>query len=1171
MVPVTPEPTETPKRNESHPAPDRPVYNINAHEGLCFVRALNADIPGLIDTGSAVSVAPRTLRQPVDTTDARCLHGFGGSTIHSPGTSDVVLDFGFGPLPAHPFTVISEPLDFFILGLDYLSRMDLTLEINAKRLVHRPTNGFAKVFSLPLARGRGSMPTVASTREPVEGDTRDHETPPPTAGSPSSRMINAPSIEERTLAQELTRVKPAKQDHSTAPPTGDTTPPPMTKDVPELCMEVLNKFPGISRTPDYTHPPKHRYVLDIVPNDNFVPISSRPRRGSAADLTTARTTFDDLVARGAMKKASGYCVSPITFARKKDGSTRVCIDYRRLNGYSTKLQWPMPLISSLPSRLTPAHKLFSVLDLAEAYYSLPLTARASALAGIITHSGVYQPLRCPFGLESAPAKFSELMSDVVSGLEHCVFHYLDDMLVYSSTLEDHLQHLTALCARLEAFGLYIKLGKCHLGQTQVEFLGFAISAEGVRPVSNRVEAIARIQRPTTMREVRGFLGALGYYRTYLPNIAGIVAPLNALLKGKGTRRGRLQQWGEEEQGAFDAAIKTLQDATALSHEDPHRPLYLTTDASDNHVGGVLEQRISPSDTAMRPLAFYSKQLPRTSRDRSTFYRELKAIVMALRHFKHRVRGRALIIRTDHFSILRAMQNGEGEHSPNERGMLAYIGEFTPTMEYIPGVLNAFADLLSRPAGNPTEEETANPPALPVGMLTTAPSGAKTLPPLLISAGQAREAGLLREAEENIARRGLPWRIRPRQLPGSDHTVYGVTDLEGENFRPIIPRELRAYVFQALHSTTHPGQERSLAMIKSNYFWPAMAEDIRRWVKTCPVCQTVKFPRYTRQKLQNFPPSIQRLSTFHIDMVGPLPPSNGSRFLLTSRDRGTGFALATPLPDKSTAAVVEALRHHVIGPFGVPTTIVSDNGGEFTSALFADFCSSYGITHNFTTPYHPASNGLVERIHKSIKQAMRALPHPDTWATSLPDIMLAINSLPSDVNDFTPYQLTFGQSSNIPGTCSFPSGEGGPFNGMEHVYTFFNHMGLHYRKARPLPQRDRYVNPALSTTSHVWVRNFARQNTLSPVYRGPYRVLHRTEKYFIILRDHSIQRVSIDNLQPAYGFTPDDPDTEEEEAAAEQEDAATSPCEEDPPSEAAHTQPTRSGRTIRNPVWMRDYE
>ena len=380
-----------------------------------------------------------------------------------------------------------------------------------------------------------------------------------------------------------------------------------------------------------------------------------------------------------------------------------------LNQHTIPLSYPLPLIQDLPDRLTREHRLFTVLDLREAYHSLPLTERAQELAAIVSHSGGYLPVRCPFGLRNAPAAFSALVAEVISGYETFCFVYLDDFIIFSKSLENHVTHVRLILRRLDEYGLKLNDSKCSFAQEEVTFLGHAISKHGLRPLTDKVEAIANIQPPSTLKELRALLGALNYYRSFIPNIAETLAPLYDLLKGPKQKRSAPIPWDSPHQAAFIAAIEKLKNATHLSFDDISLPVILTTDASLHHAGAVLEQGNTAEDLAnTRPLAFFSKALPKRRTPPSTFHRELCALYLAIRHFKYKIRGRRLIVRTDHASLVTAIKNGHGEHSPIEQRMIDTIQQYGPIMIHIAGKNNNWADFLSRPY----EPRTPTPPPSP---------------------------------------------------------------------------------------------------------------------------------------------------------------------------------------------------------------------------------------------------------------------------------------------------------------------------------------------------------------------------------------------------------------------------------------------------------------------------
>ena len=294
----------------------------------------------------------------------------------------------------------------------------------------------------------------------------------------------------------------------------------------------------------------------------------------------------------------------------------------------------------------------------------------------------------------------------------------------------------------------------------------------------------------------------------------------------------------------------------------------------------------------------------------------------------------------------------------------------------------------------------------------------------------------------------------------------------------------------------------------------MNSDIALWVRFCPKCQSCKVSRHNRARLSNYPTINNRMHTVHTDLVGPLRPSKGFRYVLTIRDRATGFLAATPLKDKSALSVVTAFNNHFIGIFGVPTIIISDNGKEFCAHIFKDFCKSLGVTHKRVTTYHPQSNGYIERAHRILKVALRALEDPSDWADELPKIILAINNQRSDESEFTPHQQTFGMPGRVPGIFFFDQPSDTNPNTL-NTYAFMENMRYHHRTARPLASNQPYIEKNLFNCDKVWVRNDASKPPLAPIYNGPFKVIRRAEKYFILLTPSGISKVSIDRCKVAY--------------------------------------------------------
>ena len=1042
----------------------------------------------LLDTGATHSLLPSKI---VSTSNrsVEVISGVTGNTMQTCGRIKILLDFGLSIKFQHEFLIADLPYTYGILGSDFLAKHCFQICFASATVTHLPSRSFVEMEKISSS--------ARSLRKLSESHTEHH----------ILQCIKA-NGESLCKSQESTEEE-------------------------EQCKAILEKFPNLLKEPSYFSPPKHNFVLDIELKENCT-IYQRPRKVPAAEFHAINENFNKLLQNAAVVKTSSNFASPVTVVKKKSGDYRVCVDYRQLNAQTVDLNFPIPAIANLQFLLSKEHTWYSVLDLKSAYYSLPLTERASERAAIITQRGVFQPLRSPFGLKNSPAKFCELVSSVIEGLETFTFAYLDDFLVFSKTFSDHQDHLKTLFSRLDSYGLFLSPEKCKLAQTEVVFLGHLLSRDGIRPLQEKTDFIATIKPPKTVRELRSFLGIANYYRDHCKDFSQITAPLSKLLCGPKRPKKSIILWEEEQQKAFETAIEVLKKAETLAHDEVDRPLVLTTDASETHAGGVLEQFVHPLDDNImytpsttstskcttRPLSYFSQAFSTSTKVRSTFNRELSALYMTIRHFRFKLRGRKLIIRTDHRSLVRAVENPEGLHSPLERRMIYQIKEYMPKILHLAGNSNAVADHLSRPYSQESENDIVRSQTELVAILNveTPPHPQPTLSISILAEAQSR-CHISQNTTHLREQINASDQVVEKQITEGDasHRIVGIQDNTLGYFRPYLPEELRIITYNQLHGVIHQGKQKSCEVIEARYFWPNMKADIEKWTKTCPECQKCKVSRHTRQRLQCYPANPRRLSTIHIDLMGPLPVSTtNQKYVCTMRDRGTGFLVAAALSDKTSFSVLRALKLHFIAPFGVPTTIISDNGQEFRSNEFSVFCTDLGITHKFVTAYHPQANGLVERIHRTIRVAFRASNEPRSWADALPLITLAINNQISDNNSFTPYQMVFGQAARLPGTFFFDSEENNSsLQPIAEMRVFQENMRHFQRSSRQQEIQNPHGYCDLSTVPQILLRDDGNQSPLSPLYAGPFTVVTRSEKYFTIDTDRGPRNVSIDRLKPYY--------------------------------------------------------
>jgi len=452
---------------------------------------------------------------------------------------------------------------------------------------------------------------------------------------------------------------------------------------------------------------------------------------------------------------------------------------------------------------------------------------------------------------------------------------------------------------------------------------------------------------------------------------------------------------------------------------------------------------------------------------------------------------AFFSKTDHRALVYAIQSSSCNHSPRESRQLSYVSEFTTDVRHVSGADNVVADALSR-----------------------APIDALTISPAVnfdqLAAAQETDPEiqqLLKDSTSSLTIESVP-------LPGSSTTV--LCDTSQRQPRPVVPTQMRRTVFDSLHTLSHPGVRATRLLITARFVWPSMSTDIGTWVRECLSCQRAKIQRHTRSALGKFPTPEFRFDHVHIDLVGPLPPSRGYTYLLTCVDRYTRWPEVIPLSDISSLNVAFWFLFHWIARFGPPSTVTTDRGGQFESALFQSFTDLLGCSRIRTTSYHPQANGLVERFHRQLKSSIRSMPSPQFWIESLPFILLGIRSSVKADSTVTPCSMLYGCDIRLPGDFFVAPSVSAALSPNEFVARLKRHM----QDVRPIASRHSQSAPVfipkdLMTSDMVFLRNDTVRKPLTPPYDGPYKVIRRSEKYFeIIVRDKSTV-VSVDRLKPAH--------------------------------------------------------
>lgn len=646
--------------------------------------------------------------------------------------------------------------------------------------------------------------------------------------------------------------------------------------------------------------------------------------------------------------------TPVVIILKKDGSIRLCGDYRStVNEASTKASYPLPTVSEVLAKLE-GGKIFSTLDLTQAYQQLKVTDEAAAILTINTSKGLYRVKRLPFGISAAPAIFQRCMETTLAGIKG-VCAYLDDIIVTGSTQEEHNERLGLVLARLQAQGLRAKMSKCRFGLPEVVYLGHRIDAKGISATDEKIKAIKELPEPTSKATLQSFLGMISFYDRFLEHRATIANELYQLLAKNVPWR-----WEAKHAAAFKRLKQLVLQKTVLAHYDSSKPLILSCDASPYGIGAVLAQKDSQGREA--PIAFASRTLGPAERNYSQLDREGLAVVFGAIHFHQYLAGRHVIIYTDHQPLLGLLSPGKpvpAVVSPRMKRWCIKLAAYDYELAYRPGKCHQNADVLSRLPLSSTDDEPW-PPAdvLMTEALPNPPLSAQKIAlltqedPTLRQVYNAVQKGRIRDITADSFK---PFRKKDAELS----TLRGCL-LWGS--RVVIPTVVRPEVLKLIHAG-HRGVVAMKAVARSYVWWPAIDRDIERTAAECIQCQQSRRDD-ARTLLPNWEHPSRPWQTLHLDFAGPLE----GRMFLVIVDAYTKWLEVRCVPNATSATVILELRR-LFATFGIPEKLVTDNGTAFVSAEMTTFCQRNGIRKITSAPYHPATNGQAERMVYELKLAL----------------------------------------------------------------------------------------------------------------------------------------------------------------------------------------------------------
>ncbi len=819
-------------------------------------------------------------------------------------------------------------------------------------------------------------------------------------------------------------------------------------DLKQLLIKHSHVFARDDNDLGFTHIVEH----DINTGDSPA-IRQPPRRIPMSQQEDCDKEIQSMLKKGIIEPGTSPWSSPIVLVRKKDGSLRFCVDYRRLNSVTKFDAYPLPRIDETLDALGGA-QWFTTLDLISGYWQVGLTPEARMKSAFCVRSGLYLWRVMPFGLCNAPGTFERLMETILQGLQWstCLV-YLDDIVIFGRTEAELLFRMDEVFTRLSRAGLKIKPRKCKLFCRETDYLGHIISSEGVKVNPDKVAAVRDWPIPTCTTELRSFLGTAGYYRRFIAGFSSIAAPLHALT-------GDQQYiWTQDCQQAFEQLKEALCQAPTLAFPVPGAKFILDTDASDRGIGAVLSQLIPIGQGKDGEEVYEEKVLSYASRTLSvhekrycTTRKELLAVVWYLRHFRPYLYGQDFIVRTDHSSLqwLCSFWEPEGQVAR----WLQILGEYSFKVIHREGKKHSNADGLSRqgpckqcgrqddPAGvhsEPAEgicpervnRSTVRRVTSIVSAVTLAPEWTPNqlavwqeadidLTPVLAALKTGQKPTTDEVAGHSAAtKRYLQDWERLKLLDGVAYRIWYDKEGKENGYQLLTPRQIKPQILQVAHDSVtsgHYGERKTAIKVRKHFFWPNLLTDIRHYCRTCTICQQRKpaptRPHHPLQQTSVGEP-MQRVT---MDILAfERATSRNNRYVLVIIDSLTKWAEALPMSDEKAETVARLFVDEFVCRLGVPSSLHSDQGRQFEAAVFKEMCRLLGIRKTRTTALHPQSDGQCERFNRTLLDllAKLAVEHPEDWDLKLPFAMSAYRSTCHTTTGETPNRLMLGREVTTP--------------------------------------------------------------------------------------------------------------------------------------------------------------
>ena len=768
-------------------------------------------------------------------------------------------------------------------------------------------------------------------------------------------------------------------------------------DLLALLSEYSDVFAADPRKPSQTDLVDHKITVDTRN-----PIYMKPRRIPLAWEKEVDDQVQEMCRNDIIRPSGSPWNAPILLVKKKDNTIRFVCDFRALNEVTKKDTYPLPQIKDVIDKMQ-GMKFWSTLDAASAYWSIPMAEQDKEKTSFSVPRGKFEFNVMTFGLCNAGASYQRMMDMVLSGLSPTrALAYVDDIVVFSRTFEEHLCSLQEVFDRLRNANISLKLSKCVFAASQVDYLGFVLSEKGVQPQDRLTEAVVNFATPKNKKDIKRFLGLAGFYRDFIPDFAEIASPLNRL-----TRDQVAFEWSPVCESAFNSLKSALVSSPVLAFPQTNQDFLVEVDASMNSVGGVLSQR--QADGEVHPVAYFSTALKDNQKDLSPYTLEAYALVLATRHWNTYLMGNPFVVFSDHNPLVYL------KTKKNPKGVIArWITElegYDFSVEYVKGKSNVKADALSRNENSflnevPIDRVEENIYAISATNMDFSEQ---------LKSEQDADA-ITKYTKTCVMNKTAIEEGQLRRVAKQLRVVDGILTKNG---RPVVPPSMRKFVVSEIHKLGHYGTEKLYDLVKNRFYWPKMFGYITNFCNECEVCSQCKVDSPTpKAPLVPIREPQAPLEFIAID-VAHLPTTKaGHRYILLIGDIFSKYIEAVPMPNQEADTIVDAVWRSWITKLGCPAYIHSDQGSNVDGETVRAVCEKFNIQKRRTSGYHSEGNGFAERNIRSIREVLRTLlldfeiPQSQ-WTTILPSVIFALNTSLSSATKRSPYEVVFGRLPTLP--------------------------------------------------------------------------------------------------------------------------------------------------------------